>query len=162
LLIFRQKLTELGIHIPEEELNDFAAFMKGYIAIDSKKYKQYKELLKLIEQANKVRKIYPHKEFRACLLYDRLRLWKFYYKTGRLLRVSFFKSFQFRTLFNFKIDPEPTFQNDLNPSKNSVPVGKSIKGDSDRTSGNCCLALVGVMGQLLRNFDCWRMLLSNF
>jgi len=82
-LIFRQKLSELNIHIPEAEFIDFAAFMKGYIAIDSKKYKQYSQWLKLIEKSNKVLKIYPQKEFRACLLYDRLRLWKFYFKSDK-------------------------------------------------------------------------------
>lgn len=110
-LIFRQKLTELDVHIPEEELSDFATFMKGYIAIYSKKYQQYREWLQLIEQANKVRKIYPHKEFRACLLYDRLRLWKFYYKSD--------KSHAFK-------------------------------------------ALSGLSGQILCNFDCWRILIRNF
>ena len=164
-LIFRQKLTELGIRIPEEELNDFATFMKGFLAIDSNKYKQYLIWLKMIEQANKDMKIYPHKEFRACFLYDRLRLWKFYYKTDSPLRVSFFTSFRFRNLFKLKIDPEPTFQNDLSPSENSDPVGKSIIGDSDRTrteKGNATLALGVLIGQLLRNFDCWRILMRNY
>jgi hypothetical protein len=88
-LIFRKKLLELGIHVPEEEFNDFAKFMKGFTTIDSKKYKQY----------------------RAWLLYDRLRLWKFYYKSEK---------------------------------------------------ANAILALGGISGQILCNFDCLRILLRNF
>jgi glycosyltransferase involved in cell wall biosynthesis len=83
-LIFRKKLSELDINIPEQDFPDFARFIKGYLAIDKSRYIQYKELLNQIGKANRWYKIYPAKEFRACILYDRLRLWKFYFKTEKM------------------------------------------------------------------------------
>lgn len=83
-LLFRKKLAELRIQIPETEMNDFAMFMKGYLVINGKKFKQYSKYLQLIEQANKKYRVYPHQELRICLLYDYLRLWKFYYKTNKV------------------------------------------------------------------------------
>jgi glycosyltransferase involved in cell wall biosynthesis len=80
-ILFLHKLRKLDVHIQENEFEIFADFMRGKkISLSSgSQYRYFTKKLREIGDANTKKGIYPHSGFKACILYDRIRLCRFFY-----------------------------------------------------------------------------------
>lgn len=83
-VMFWNKLKDLEINIPEEDFELLSNFIRTWVRIDNNNFKRLDYHLKEIRKANKLIEKYPHKYFKASLVYDHLRLWLFFYRNNRL------------------------------------------------------------------------------